>query len=138
MDGIFAPYTNIETLIQHDASTHPWSPFAEEKWTLITSLDDYSCKLLFVDFLTQETSCAYIQAAQADLQAFYLPLSYYGDNLNVFDFVQECDPVWRKHILLTDDIDPQWRQLMRLNGCRYHLALSPKAKGKVERPYRWL
>ena len=41
----------IGALVQHDASTHRWSPFAEEKWTLITSLDDYSRKLLFADFV---------------------------------------------------------------------------------------
>jgi len=34
--------STIGALVQHDASTHHWSPFAEEKWTLITSLDDYS------------------------------------------------------------------------------------------------
>jgi transposase len=28
---------SIGDLIQHDASLHKWSPFAEEKWTLITS-----------------------------------------------------------------------------------------------------
>ena len=40
----------IGALVQHDASLHLWSPFAEEKWTLITSIDDYSRKLLFADF----------------------------------------------------------------------------------------
>lgn len=28
-------------LIQHDASLHKWSPYVSDKWTLITSLDDY-------------------------------------------------------------------------------------------------
>lgn len=130
--------TTIGALIQHDASTHRWSPFAQEKWTLITSLDDYSRKLLFADFFLQETSWAHIQAAQAVLQAFGLPLSYYVDNLRVFRFVQKRDSVWRKHILVTDDIDPQWRQVMRLMGVDVTYALSPQAKGKVERPYRWL
>lgn len=130
--------TTIGALIQHDASTHRWSPFAEEKWTLITSLDDYSRMLLFADFFTQETSWAHIQAAQTVLQAFGLPLSYYVDNLRVFRFVQERDSVWRKHVLVTDDIDPQWRQVMRLMGVDVTYALSPQAKGKVERPYRWL
>lgn len=130
--------TTIGALVQHDASTHRWSPFAEEKWTLITSLDDYSRKLLFADFFTQETSWAHIQAAQAVLQAYGLPLSYYVDNLRVFRFVQGRDSVWRKHILVTDDIDPQWRQVMRLMGVEVTYALSPQAKGKVERPYRWL
>jgi hypothetical protein len=130
--------TTIGALIQHDASTHRWSPFAEEKWTLITSLDDYSRKLLFADFFLQETSWAHIQAAQSVLQAFGLPVSYYVDNLRVFRFVQKRDSVWRKHILVTDDIDPQWRQVMRLLGVEVTYALSPQAKGKVERPYRWL
>jgi hypothetical protein len=130
--------TAIGALVQQDASTHRWSPFAEEKWTLITSLDDYSRKLLYADFVTQETSWAHIQAAQAVLQAFGLPLSYYVDNLRVFRFVQNRDAVWRKHILVTDDIDPQWRQVMRLMGVDVTYALSPQAKGKIERPYRWL
>jgi transposase len=46
----------IGALIQHDASTHLWSPFAQDKWTLITSIDDYSRKLLYADFVEQETS----------------------------------------------------------------------------------
>jgi hypothetical protein len=130
--------TTIGALIQHDASTHRWSPFAEEKWTLITSLDDYSRKLLFADFFQQETSWAHIQATQTVLQTFGLPLSYYVDNLRVFRYVQKRDSVWRKHVLLIDDIDPQWRQVMRLMGVDVTYALSPQAKGKVERPYRWL
>ncbi len=36
-------------LIQHDASLHLWSPYASENWTLITSLDDYSRMVLYVD-----------------------------------------------------------------------------------------
>lgn len=41
---------SIGALIQHDASLHQWSPFAKEKWYLITSIDDFSRKLLFADF----------------------------------------------------------------------------------------
>jgi hypothetical protein len=33
-------------LIQHDASLHLWSPNAQEKWALLTSLDDFSRMLL--------------------------------------------------------------------------------------------
>ena len=72
------------------------------------------------------------------MKAYGLPLSYYVDNLRVFRFVQNRDSVWRKHILQTDDIDPQWRQVMRLMGVDVTYALSPQAKGKIERPYRWL
>lgn len=46
----------VGDLIQHDASLHKWSPFADQKWTLITSLDDYSRQLLYADFVESETS----------------------------------------------------------------------------------
>ena len=128
----------VGALIQHDASTHLWSPFASEKWTLITSLDDYSRKLVYADFVESETSWAHIQAAEAVMKAYGVPLSYYVDNLRVFRFIQNRDSNWRKHILGTDDVDPQWRQVMRLMGVNVTYALSPQAKGKIERPYRWL
>ncbi len=128
----------IGALIQHDASTHRWSPFAQEKWVLITSIDDYSRKLLFADFFPRETTWAHIQAAQAVIQAYGLPLRYYVNSLRVFRFVQGRDSVWRKHVLETDEVDTQWRQMMRRLGVDVVHALSPQAKGKVERPYRWL
>lgn len=128
----------IGALIQHDASIHRWSPFAKEKWTLITSLDDYSRMLLYADFVEQETSWAHIQAAQTVMKTFGLPLSYYVDNLRVFRFVRERDSVWRKQVLHTDEIDPQWRTCLRLLSVDVTYAMSPQAKGKIERPYRWL
>ena len=129
---------SIGALVQHDASLHLWSPYAQEKWTLITSIDDFSRKLLFADFFPQENTWTHIQAAQALMQAYGLPLCYYVDSLRVFRFVQGRDSVWRKQVLETDDIDPQWRQVMRLLGVEVSYALSPQAKGKIERPYRWL
>ncbi|PWB50447.1 MAG: hypothetical protein C3F13_15970 [Anaerolineales bacterium] len=130
--------TAIGALVQHDASLHLWSPYAQEKWTLITSIDDYSRKLLFADFFPQETSWSHIQAAQRLMQTYGVPLSYYVDNLRVFRFIQNRDSFWRNHVLETDDVDPQWRQVMRIMGVQVTYALSPQAKGKVERPYRWL
>ncbi len=32
----------VGKLLQHDSSYHRWFPYAQEKWHLITSLDDYS------------------------------------------------------------------------------------------------
>jgi len=129
---------SIGALVQHDGSPHLWSPFAGEKWTLITSIDDYSRKILFADFFPKETTWAHIQATERLIQTYGLPLRYYVDSLRVFRFVQGRDSFWRKHILQTDDTDTQWRKMMRLLGVDVAFALSPQAKGKVERPYRWL
>lgn len=128
----------IGDLIQHDASLHKWSPYAAEKWTLITSLDDYSRMLLYADLVEEENTWTHIQAAQAVMQTFGLPLRYYVDNLRVFRFVQHRDSVWRTHHLGTDEVDPQWKQVLQQLKVGVIYALSPQAKGKVERPYRWL
>jgi hypothetical protein len=130
--------TAIGALIQHDASHHRWSPYAKEKWVLITSLDDFSRKLLYADLLEQETTWAHIEAAETLMHTYGIPLRYYVDSLRVFRFVQGRDSFWRKHVLQTDEADPQWRQIMRILGVDVIYALSPQAKGKVERAYRWL
>ncbi len=130
--------SSIGDLIQHDASLHKWSPYAGEKWTLITSLDDYSRMLMYADFVESETSWAHIQAAQYLMQHFGIPNRYYVDNLRIFRFIQYRDSVWKKMILGTDDINTQWRQVLALMHTDVVYALSPQAKGKIERPYRWL
>jgi hypothetical protein len=125
-------------LIQHDASIHKWSPYATDKWTLITSLDDYSRMLMYADFVETETSWAHIQSAQYLMQHFGIPNRYYVDNLRVFRFIQHRDSVWKKLVLGTDDVNTQWRQVLALMNTDVIYALSPQAKGKIERPYRWM
>jgi hypothetical protein len=130
--------TAIGALIQHDASHHRWSPYAGERWVLITSIDDFSRKILYADLVEQETTWAHIKAAESVMLTYGIPLRYYVDSLRVFRFVQQRDSVWRKHVLQTDEAAPQWRQVMSVLGVDVSYALSPQAKGKVERPYRWL
>jgi hypothetical protein len=129
---------SIGALIQHDASTHRWSPFAQDKWTLIASIGDYSRMIPSADFFAGGTTWAHIQATRTVVETFGLPLRYYVDSLRVFRFAQGRDSFWRKHVLQTDDADTQWSRMMRLLGVDVAYALSPQAKGKVERPYRWL
>jgi DICT domain-containing protein len=125
-------------LIQHDASLHLWSPYASQKWTLITSLDDYSRMVLYAELVEAETSWAHIRAAQSLMQTFGIPHQYYVDNLRVFRFIQHRDSLWRNHVLGTDDVNTQWRAVLALMHTDVIYALSPQAKGKIERPYRWM
>jgi len=130
----------------HDASLHLWSPYAENKWTLITSLDDHTRMLLYADFVESETSWAHIQSVQYLMQHFGIPHRYNGsalqnhyvDNLRVFRFIQNRDSLWKNLVLGTDDVNTQWRQVLALMNTDVIYALSPQAKGKIERPYRWL
>jgi hypothetical protein len=72
------------------------------------------------------------------MQTFGLPMRYYVDNLCMFRFVQKRGSFWRNHHLGTDEVDPQWKQVLRQINIDVIYALSPQAKGKIERPYRWL
>ena len=96
--------TAIGALIQHDGSHHRWSPYAKEKWVLITSIDDFSRKLLYADLFEQETSWSHIKASEALMEVYGIPFRYYVDSLRVFRFVQGRDSIWRKHVLQTDEL----------------------------------
>lgn len=128
----------IGELIQHDSSYHKWSPYAEEKWYLITSLDDHSRQLLYADLVERETSWDHILALESVVLRYGIPYAYYTDCHSIFRFVQGRDSFWRKHYLVTDDVDPQWKQVLLECRIELHYALSPQAKGKIERSYSWL
>jgi hypothetical protein len=51
---------SLGELIQHDGSTHLWCPLAKEKWSRITSIDDFSRRVLFPDFFRSESTWAHI------------------------------------------------------------------------------
>jgi hypothetical protein len=128
----------IGELIQHDTSQHLWSPASGEYWYLITSIDDYSRMILYATLLKKETSWAHIQALQTVFLKYGLPYTYYVDSHSIFRFVQGRDSFYRTHILQTDDVDTQWKQVLDDCGVKVIYALSPQAKGKVERPYQWI
>jgi hypothetical protein len=66
------------------------------------------------------------------------PFLYYVDSHSIFRFVQARDSLWRKHYTLTDEAAPQWKQVMDDCNIKVTYALSPQARGKIERPYGWL
>ena len=94
--------------------------------------------MLYATLLKRETSWTHIDAAQTVFLKYGLPFSYYVDSHSIFRFVQGRDSVWRKHSKFTDDVDTQWKQVFNDCNVKVIYALSPQAKGKIERPYQWL
>lgn len=127
-------------LIQHDSSWHLWSPFAAEKWHLITSLDDYSRGLLFAKLFERESSWVHITSIESVVSQYGCPLKYYPDQHSIFRYVRERDKFtpWQTVQKFTGDVETQFQQVLKACGTEVVYALSPQAKGKVERPYRWL
>jgi hypothetical protein len=128
----------VGELIQHDSSFHKWAPYSEEKWYLITSIDDYSRMLLYAEFVKKETTWAHILALQSVLLRYGAPFKYYADSHSIFRFVQGRDSIWREHKKVTDEAVPQWKQVLYDCNIKITHSLSPQAHGKVERPYGWM
>ena len=135
--------------LQHDASIHQWSPYAFEssgkplKWVLITTLDDHSRRLLYAELFERESAWAHILAAESVILNYGVGMQYYSDNHAIFRYVSHRDKnsfsaANYQRMLKTDDVAPQWKQWIEATGMRVTYALSPEAKGKIERPYRWL
>jgi len=95
----------IGQLIQHDSSHHKFSPYANKKWYLITSLDDFSRLLLYYKLVEKETTWEHILALEEVFLTFGVPFRYYVDSHSIFRFVQGRDSMWRRHYLQTDDVD---------------------------------
>ena len=117
--------TSIGALIQHDDSLQLCAPKTKETWTLITSIAHYGRSILVADFVPAESTWTHVQAAQALIITYGLPLRYYVDSLRVFRFVQGRDSFWRKHVLETDEVVTQWGKMMHLLKVDVTFALSP-------------
>lgn len=101
-------------------------------------MDDYSRYLLYAEIVEKETRWAHIKSLEIVCLQHGFPFQYYADSHSIFRFVERRDSVWRRHYLKTDEVEPQWKRITRECQIKVIYALSPQAKGKVERPYRWL
>lgn len=127
-------------LVQHDASHHRWSPYVTDYWTGITSLDDFSRVILFGDLFEHESSWVHISSIESVCLAYGTPLKYYLDQHRIFRFVRSRDSKSRffNYQAFTDEVNPQFKQVLKDLNVDSTYALSPQAKGKIERPYQWL
>ena len=125
-------------LIQHDTSYHLWAPLANKKWYLITSLDDYSRFILYARLVPKESSWGHIQALRSTILTYGCPYSYYVDCHSIFRYVKGRDQKHHNYNYFTDDISPQWKQVLEECKIKITYALSPQAKGKIERPFGWM
>ena len=137
--------THVGMLLQHDASLHQWSPYIKDKrgrpvkWSLITTIDDHSRKILYAELFERESAWAHIQALESVVVNYGVGIRYYADNHSIFRYVARRDQqAHLNRILGTDDVAPQWKQCVEAVGMKVQYAMSPEAKGKIERPYRWL
>jgi hypothetical protein len=114
-------------LIQIDGSPHAWFEQRGPRCTLIIFVDDATGRVQYARFEPAETSRAYLQALRSYVSLYGRPVSLYSDRHSIF----------RKH----DPEDPeptQFERAVRTLEIEPILALTPQAKGRVERTFQTL
>ncbi|MBU3950472.1 MAG: hypothetical protein KJ826_19920 [Proteobacteria bacterium] len=95
---------------------------------------------MYAELVEQENAWKHILALKSVFLQYGCPLKYYPDQDSIFRFVKNRDKhrPHNNYSKFTDDVDTQWKQVLIECQVGITYALSPQAKGKVERPYRWL
>ena len=94
--------------------------------------------MLYAKLVERESTIAHIEALQSVVTKYGVPLAYYTDCHSIFRYVKGRDQRHKIYEKFTDDVDPQWKQVIKECQIKPIYALSPQAKGKIERPYGWL
>jgi transposase len=114
-------------LIQIDGSPHAWFEDRAPKCTLIAFIDDATGHVLGARFYPTETTVAYLDVLECHVREHGRPVSLYSDRHGVFSHNKE-----------PKDTLTQFGRACKQLGIESILALSPQAKGRVERLFQTL
>lgn len=117
----------VGELVQIDGSAHAWLEARGPRATLIAFVDDASGRLQYARFEPVESTRAYLRALRAYVARHGRPVAFYSDRHSIFT---KHDP--------EDPTPTQFERAVRELGIEPILALSPQAKGRVERSFQTL
>ena len=114
-----------------DGSPHRWLGEEGPKWTLVVAMDDATGALLYGVFCDQEDAQSYLSCLKELLLQKGIPLAIYMDRHGIF---KRNDDHWTlQEELAGERIPTQVGVALKCLGVEPIFALSPQAKGRVER-----
>lgn len=118
-------------LLLWDGSPHWWLGENGPKWTLVVAMDDATGALLHGVFSEQEDAQSYLRCLKHLLVDKGIPLAIYMDRHGIF---KRNDDHWTiEEELAGERIPTQVGLALKCLGIEPIFALSPQAKGRVER-----
>jgi transposase len=117
----------VGELVQIDGSPHAWLEDRGPRCTLIIFVDDASGALRYARFDKAETTRGYMRGLRQYVGEHGVPLALYSDRHSIFG---KHDP--------EDPTPTQFERAARELGIEPILALTPQAKGRVERAFQTL
>ena len=117
----------VGELVQIDGSPHDWFEGRGPRCTLIAFIDDATSRVMAAGFVAVESSQAYLDALYAYVSAYGCPAALYSDRHGIF---RKHDP--------EDDTPTQFQRALGSLGIEGIQAMTPQAKGRVERLFQTL
>lgn len=111
-------------LIQIDGSPHYWFGREKEPCSLLVFIDDASGKITAAGFFPTETAAGYLRLIKEHVLRYGIPLAFYSDRHSIFAPVNAEEE---------KEGGTQFQRVCSLLGIESILALTPQAKGRVER-----
>ncbi len=123
-------------LVQLDASPFAWFEARGPRATLHGLIDDATSRPLALWFQPNEDLHGYLAVLDQTCRRFGVPVTLYGDRLNVF---VRNDPHWSLDEELAGQRDPtHFGRVLAELGIGFIEAQSPQAKGRIERLWNTL
>jgi transposase len=123
-------------LLLWDGSPHHWFGKEQDQWSLVAVVDDATGALLTGVFAQEEDAQSYLTCLRQIVLEKGIPLAVYMDRHGIF---RRNDDHWSLEEQLAGEQTPtQVGQALRGLGIRPIFALSPQAKGRVERLFNTL
>jgi hypothetical protein len=123
-------------LLLWDGSPHRWFGKEQGEWNLMAVVDDATGALLSGVFAEEEDAQSYLTCLRQVVLEKGIPLALYMDRHGIF---RRNDDHWSLEEQLAGEQTPtQVGQALRGLGIRPIFALSPQAKGRVERLFNTL
>ena len=123
-------------LLLWDGSPHRWFGDQQGQWSLMAVIEDATGALLHGVFALQEDAQSYLMCLKQILLEKGIPLAVYMDRHGIF---HRNDDHWSLQEQLAGEQTPtQVGQALRELGIKPIFALSPQAKGRVERLFNTL
>ena len=113
-------------LVQIDGSHHPWLEDRGPKLTLLIAVDDATGTVAQAVFRTTEDTRGYLVLLEGLIRQWGIPLALYSDRHAAFKYNARQRPV-------PVETTHHFARVMRELGIQQIFALSPQAKGRVER-----
>lgn len=125
-------YTQEGMLLQIDGSCHDWLEGRGPYLTMVAAIDDATGTVPAALFREQEDAQGYFLLLREVIQAKGIPLALYSDRHGIFQRSPR-EPESLEEQLLGERQPTQFGRALRGLGIQPIFALSPQAKGRIER-----